>query len=351
MASFQELQALNAEIAALARAGVPLELGLSQLARTLPRRLGGLSGRIAARLQEGHSLVEALRQEGRGVSPIYVAVVEAALTVNRLPEALDALVAHAVAVRDLRRRLALAMIYPGIVAVVAYVFFLLFLLQVPLTVLEVLDFAPQRLDEGTRQVRAVLSAISQSATLWGPLVPAGLVLLLAFVARMACVASGFRTDAGHGLLSGMWIPGVARVYADLDHCQAAALLQVLLEHHVPLPRALRLSAASTASQSLRQSFEQLAGAIEEGRPLKVALERAPRLPTLIRRVFTLEHVEAGLPSALRQVTTIFRRRALRQIDWLRAVFAPAFLAVVGGGATLMYALALFLPLRSLWENL
>ena len=49
--TLEELTALNDEIAALVRVGVPLEDGLSRLGEDLPGRLGQLASRLADQLQ------------------------------------------------------------------------------------------------------------------------------------------------------------------------------------------------------------------------------------------------------------------------------------------------------------
>lgn len=346
MASVQEFQALNREMASLARAGVPMELGLSHLSRTLPRRIGGLSGRIADRLKEGRSLIDALHLEGRQVSGTYIAVVEAALETNRLPEALDALVEHGAAVQDLRRRFALALLYPSIVVVMAYVLFWVFVLKVTPTVIATLEMAPEKVGSPLRP----LQAIWQAANDWWWLAPAGLVLLLLFLARVFAGAVNATATTGR-FFSGAWFPGVASVYADLDRSHVTGLLRLLVEHGVPLPRALRFAGAAAQSSSLRAVFERLAEGSEHGRSLRELVGRENSLPPLIGQLFTAGELEGRLSDALAQASTIYRRRAVRRADWLRTVLTPVLVTVIGGGVTFLYGASLFVPLRGLWFGL
>jgi len=65
-----DLIVLNQEIAVLVKAGIPLELGLRGLSGSVPSRLGHLAERLADRLSNGLSLVEALEHELPDVSPI-----------------------------------------------------------------------------------------------------------------------------------------------------------------------------------------------------------------------------------------------------------------------------------------
>lgn len=354
MASLQELQVLHHELASLARAGVPLDVGLTHLAGSLPRKLAQLSARLAARLQEGRSLVEALRLEGDALPPSYLAVVEAALEAQRLPEVLDTLVSHGMVMQDLRRRITLALVYPIVVAVVAYLLFVLFLLPLPPLVWDAMQdaAAPSEPRSATDQsLRGVFMILANSVLWWGPVVPLVVWVVWRLVTEWMRSATGLSRETTPGVLSGIWFPGVAGVYRALEGYQVASMLQLLIAQPIPLPRALRLTAQSTPSPGLRAALMSLAGDIEQGVPLKQALARRADLPLLFTQFLALGDVEGRLPEALEQVATIYHRRALHRLDWLRAILPPVLLVLLGGGVSLLYSLMLFWPLRQLWLGL
>ena len=87
----EQLFALNEEIRALVRAGVPLERGLLTAARGLRGRLGRITEALADRLNRGESLIEALENEKQVLPPLYRAVVEAGARSGQLPVALEGL--------------------------------------------------------------------------------------------------------------------------------------------------------------------------------------------------------------------------------------------------------------------
>ena len=109
-----DLILLNREIAALVKAGVPLELGLRGLAGSVGTRLGQLSERLSKRLAMGQSLPDALAEEGPAVSPVYTAVMEAGLASGRLPEALESMAVSGQVLQETRRRVWLAILYPAL---------------------------------------------------------------------------------------------------------------------------------------------------------------------------------------------------------------------------------------------
>src|SRR5436309_2247221 len=89
--SLDHLIALNDEIAALARAGLPLERGLREVGRDLSGNLSAVMKRLSGRMEQGASLSEALATERDHFPPVYLAVVEAGLRAGRLPSALESL--------------------------------------------------------------------------------------------------------------------------------------------------------------------------------------------------------------------------------------------------------------------
>jgi general secretion pathway protein F len=61
--------------------------------------------------------------------------------------------------------------------------------------------------------------------------------------------------------------------------------------------------------------------------------------------------QCTLVSALRHAAVTYRRRALNHAELVRVFLPTILMFVIGATATLLFALALFLPLTSLLENL
>src|SRR3954453_21823105 len=89
--SLDHLVALNDEIAALVRTGLPLERGLRLAGGGLPGRLRGTMTVLADGMSRGASLPAALEAERERLPRIYRAVVEAGLRSGRLSGALEGL--------------------------------------------------------------------------------------------------------------------------------------------------------------------------------------------------------------------------------------------------------------------
>src|SRR5262249_1735976 len=99
------------------------ELGLRELGGDTGGALADISQALSARMESGASLAEALRAEERRVPAAYRTVVEAGLRAGRLPAALEALSSYAGGLVELGRRITVALLYPLIVAALAYFLF------------------------------------------------------------------------------------------------------------------------------------------------------------------------------------------------------------------------------------
>src|SRR5687767_417637 len=87
--SLEQLAALSDEIAALARAGVPLDRGLKVLANELPGRVGQLADQVGEGLLAGQPLEEIIDSLGTRLPAAYRHVLRVGLKAGRLPAALE----------------------------------------------------------------------------------------------------------------------------------------------------------------------------------------------------------------------------------------------------------------------
>lgn len=340
-----ELIGLNREIAALVRAGVPLEEGLQRVAAGAGRGETGLALRLSDRLSRGESLSAAFDAEGPGVPRAYRAIVEAGQRSGRLPEALEAVANLAESLSELRRRTRLALIYPALVAAIAFVLCLYFATELAPRIIR---FAGDlRLPIG--RLLTLLSALHGTAGTWGWAVPAVVVALIV-VARMV----GRRgSDAGAAGFDGglSWWPGMSGVRQDLQRSHFSQLLADLVEHQTPLPEALELAGDAVGTERLSASAHRLANQLRSGQPLSTGLNLDPEFSPLQRWLMTSNALGSDLATALRRGGELLRARAERRMALVQKLLPVVAVTVIGGGAVLVYGLAVFGPLSELLDRL
>ena len=197
--SLDQLIALNDEIAALARSGMPLERGLLHLGSDLPGRLGRITTALGERMSAGLSLTEALDASGSDVPTVYRAVVEAGVKSGRLSVALEGLAAFARGFAEARRSIGLALWYPLTVVILAYGLFLFIITTVIPRFLAV----SEQLRVPVHAAVVFLNWAGETIWYWAPWPP---VLLILFMVAWAGsrLASHFGRGPRFGVLR--WFP-------------------------------------------------------------------------------------------------------------------------------------------------
>ena len=340
----EQLIALNEEIAALARCGFPLGRGLLDAGNDLPGRLGRVSKSLGERLSRGESLGQALEAENRAIPPLYRAVVEAGIRAGRLPAALEGLAAYARKYADARRTIGLSMIYPVIVASFAYVLFLGFVTVLVPRFIETLEFSRLRIAAPVRW----LGEIGRSAPYWWPIGPVLLVLLL-----VAWLGSGrsARFRSRSWTLVGL-LPWSRSMLDDQESANFADLLALLIENGVPLPEALTLAGEASGDPRLTRDLGAVVEALKRGEPPATALSRGEiGLTPLVRWIIAEGQGQAVQVAALRNIASTYRKRSAYRAEKLQ-IFAPIVLLFgLGVASTLLYGLAIFVPLLNLVDGL
>jgi general secretion pathway protein F len=343
--TLDELLALNEEISALVRAGVPLEQGLAALGGDLPGRLGQIARTLADRAARGESLPQVLADQSIRLPSVYRAVVEAGLKAGRLPAALEALAGAIRRLSETQRAIVAASLYPLFVLILACGFFAFFSLKI----------APKLLGSFEafgvpgRAVFAIWTYSGRWAAYWGTLIPLAILILAGvwwYHARRAALVES-RWSA---VLLG-WLPWVGRTLRYSRTATFAELLALLLENRVPLGQALVLAAEACGDPRLLPAAKRLAEATQRGESLAAAGTAAEGFPPLLRWLMAAGERQGALLPALKHAAETYRRRAQDQADVAR-VFLPVLLtAGLAGSVTLLYALGLFLPYTTMLRQL
>ncbi len=356
----EELLALNEEIGALIRAGVPLDLGLRQYGTLnqpgIPREykednavstaLGRLSSRLADRISAGDSLQAAIDQEGDHLPGIYRAVVEAGVRAGRLPEALESLSVVARVLLKLHRQIVAALIYPAIVLGLVWLMLIAFSQQIIPRFLHTWEFL--RLEPGPA-IRT-LATIRETMPYWS--IGAPLLAIVAIVWLRMAGSRNSATPAGRLVESRLhrfaWIPGVVSNY---DYATFLKILALLVEHETPLHEALVLAGHATGNRQIMVSSTEIAQRLQNGDSLQDSLKPATRLPRFLRWMLRSGEENGKLNETLKLAADVYEKRASRRAELLRVVLPVVLTVFIAGSVTLLYGLVLFAPIRELYDRL
>lgn len=357
--SLDELIAFNDELAALARAGVPLEVGLAGLGNDLPAGLSKISRTLAAQMEQGQSLANALAATGDQFPPVYRALVTAGIRAGRLPAALEQTSASARRMAALRRVISGALVYPSIVVLLGYTLFLFFIVRIA----PVLDAsAPLAARQQPPAIVRAVAGLKDNVQWWGPILPTVAVMLMVVWWLRSRRATVLQPGVA-GPMFGRFAP-VRRLLAESSAANMADTMALLIENQMPLSEALVLAAEATGDAALIESARRLAAEIAAGGrsarsnvggsggelAARPAGRGAASIPPLLHWLIVTGAAQKNLAAVLRQSADMYRRRAIARADWLRWRLPVMLTVGIGGTVTLAYALALFLPWISLLRD-
>jgi len=328
--TLDNLIALNDEIAALARAGVPLDRGLLAIGKDMPGRLGRIAVSLGRRLESGEDLAAALSQSGSEFPAIYRAVVLAGLRSGRLSVALEGIAKTARRVTETRRVMLVSMVYPFLVLVVASsVFWITMSITVPPIQSMFDDF-----EVTWPRWYTVLSWLAELLMLALPWIWGAVMILLTIF--LVWVSRASLLDARPGRK----VTTIGRILRAGRLATFAETLALLLEQELPLAEALELACQSSGDRGLKMAGDDLAQAIRRGQPVS----RLPAgFPPLLGWMLMGGGQPGQLVAALRRLADNYRRRAARLGVWLTIYLPITLSAGVCGPVVATYVLLAMAP--------
>jgi general secretion pathway protein F len=295
-------------------------------------------------MSQGESLSQALEAEGDRIPRLYRSVVEAGIRGGRLSVALEGLAGYARGYAESRRVVGLALWYPLIVLSLTFVLFIVLVTGV----VPQFQSAFISLQLPVHASVSFLSKLGANARYWWPVGPVVLAALGLWWIRTGWSVSFRPGRAGSPMRR---IPWMGPMLASFEAANFAELLALLLGQRVPLPEALVLCAEASDDPAVIQACRALAADLERGTAPADALRADSGLPPLLRWVLATGTLQGDLVGALRQMADLYRRRAHYLAEKLRLLLPVLLLMVIGAGAALLYALALFVPLTLLLKDL
>jgi len=339
----RERALLLRQMSTLLAAGLPLEEVLSVLVEQADQpRLRRRLGAVRARVMEGQSLAAAMAEHPRLFPALYSASVAAAERAGRLDPVLERLAGHAEQRDEMRRSLALALVYPVVLTLVAIA-----------VVWGLIGFVVPRVVGVFEQTASELPALTRSLLLlsdfvaaWGWL--AGLVLFAALVAGWLVLqrpGPRLRVDA---LL--LRLPVIGRLLRSRETATLSRTLAILVASSVPLVDALRVAGEVIGNRRIRADVEAAAAEVREGVSVTRALGRHAWLPPMARRLIGGGERSGELAPMLEQAARLQERELQAASQIMLGVLQPALILVVGG-LVLYIVLAIMLPIMSMSQLL
>jgi type II secretory pathway component PulF len=332
---------LSHQIAELARAGLPLSQGLVALGQELPRgRLRSSMIELAGSLEAGVPLDQAVAGHHRRIPPHLRGLMVAGVRTGRLGDLLNRFSTYAMIGTDLKRALWLSMAYPALTIGVALALFLFICAVV------VGEFNDIYTGFGIPLPRITVALIFLARivnSIWIPFCITAVIIGCSWLAaRLFLTRPARRSVAGR-------LPLLGKVWRFTSLAEFCHLLALLLESHVPLPEALRLTGEGVQDADFDSSCRVMAGEVQSGRSLSQSMAQRRLFPRGLPRLLRWAEGQKSLTEILHIAGSMFEARARSQAAFVGSVLNV--LCVVPVLWIIMIVPALFVPLITLISRL
>jgi type IV pilus assembly protein PilC len=332
-----EFVLFNQQLASIAKAGIPLERGLRELAQDVASKsMRQLINDVADDLERGVSVEEAFQKRERQFPLLYGRILKAGVETGRLSEMLTSLNRHLELAGHTRRIVFEAISYPAVIFVLGMtIITFVFRFIIPPFREVIGEMAGGRLNPITTFVMGLADNIIPFWIGVGVLVAAVIFLFSALSA----------SPAGRRVKEKLFLrfPVIGRLYLNSTLSRMAEAMAVLVGAGSDMPECLRLGSAAAGSDLLIQDSEYVAGRIERGENILQAGQGAMMLPKLFLYSMQLGAQRNELQDNLHSLGEMYADQARTAQSRLQSLLLPVMVVVVGGIIGLSI-LAVFLPM-------
>ncbi|MCC6881702.1 MAG: type II secretion system F family protein [Verrucomicrobiales bacterium] len=317
--SQSQLSLFTEELSELLKGGMQLDQALSAMERR--RELSSLkevAGAVRELIREGQPLSTALQKTSPSFDELYRSLVAAGEASGALGPVLERQAVHLSAMRELRSRILVSLVYPAFLMVAAIGVAVLFIVFLIPKLTDLLASTGGSLPVGAQMILDGADFLKRTWPVW-----AGGALLLGIGAWQWSLTSRVSWDA----FRLKW-PVFGAAWRARFHVLFLETLQTLVGNGLPLNRALRLANAAVDNRHLRNRVESLSRAVDEGMPLSRALERSGEFPPLLVDMVAVGEQTGDLSGALSRASDRFRREMDRRIERLTAFVQPAVILLM-----------------------
>ena len=334
-----ELALITRQLATLVQAGLPIETALGSVARQSERAATRqIVHAVRSRVMEGHTLANALSEFPRVFPELYISTVAAGEQSGHLDTVLERLADYTESRESLRRKVQLALFYPGLLTLMAVVVVMGLLTYVVPQVTQVFEHLGQKLPTLTQG----LLAVSGFLRVYGLWLLGGIVLGM-WLFKRALRAPAFKRQ-WHRLL--LRLPVIGRLIRGVNTARFARTLGILASAGVSILEAMRIAASVMDNLPMREAVEAATVQVREGVGIARALEESKLFPPM-----TVQLIASGEQSG--RLRPMLDRAAVQQEGELSGIIATALglfepvLIMVMGGVVLTIVLAILMPIFEL----
>lgn len=334
-----ELALMTRQLATLSRSGIPLDEATATVARqSIKPKIKKLLLGVRAKILEGHTLADGLRDYPHIFSEMYCATVAAGEQSGHLDVVLERLADYSEQRQQIQQRMKLALIYPIILTVMSILVVSGLLTYVVPEVVKVFSDTGQELPWLT----IALIAVSDFMQVWF------IYLLLAMIAGLAAFKKIIQKPVFrkryHQLL--LKLPLVGNLILGANSAQFSRTLSILAASGIPILEAMRIAVKVMDNIPMREAVEDASQQVSEGGSLSSTLEKSGYFNPMLINLIASGEATGQLEQMLERAAMNQERELETTLAMLMGLLEP-LLIVAMGGVVLIIVLAILLPVLDL----
>ncbi|MFB3909585.1 MAG: type II secretion system F family protein [Candidatus Eisenbacteria bacterium] len=334
--SVRALALFTRQFATVLEAGIPLARGLRGLAadasgRVMRRAIGD----VAARIEGGSSISDAMAAQPGIFNKMYLSLVRAGERAGTLDAMLDQLAVYLEKTDAIRTKVRSAMAYPVFVLVFVVLAGIFLLLKVVPAFDDIYTQLGQQLPALTRAVVAASAAIRAN-------VLASIVITLAVILTLYMVT---RTRSGRYAkdLFLIRMPLFGPIIRKAVMSRFARTFGVLTRSGLPILEALELVKGAAGNEVVSKGIDDAKRSIEQGHGVTASFRATGKFPEMVLQMMATGEESGQMDAMLLKVSDFYDREVEAAVEGLASLIEPAMIVIVGALIGII-VVAMFLPI-------
>lgn len=318
----RELMHFSRQLGVFIRAGIPIVSALEAISSEMTDKLfkPALEDIIES-LRGGSTFTAAAARHPEIFPPFYLGILRSAEVTGNLDVVLDELADYLDRDIDVRQKVTSALVYPGVVLVMAFV------VVIVLTVFVLPRFETffQDFDAKLPLATRMLLSVSRFTGRWG-----WLIALIGASATLGAVMY-FRTDTGRARRDALALklPAAGDLLRHAIVERFCRILSSMLTAGVAVPEALAITADATNNAVYRDGIMKAREEMMRGGGLAAPLSATELFPASARQMFRVGEETGTLDAQLQTASAYFDRELDYKIKRFTALFEPAVIIFIG----------------------
>ncbi len=337
--SAKDLALITRQMATMANSGLPIEENLKAVSEQTDKpAVRNVLMAVRSKVIEGHPLATGMGEHARVFPELYCATVEAGEQSGHLGPVLERLADYTESRQELRQKIQVAMLYPGVLTVIAIAVVAFLLAVVVPEIAKVFDGMGQKLPPLTI---AMLDSSDFIRNYGGLMV---LIIAAASVAFSYALKSVKFKTHWHRLL--LRLPLSAKLIRGMDAARFSRTFSILMSSGVAVLDALSIAGKVVANIPMRTAVHEASVRVREGSGIAVSLEASGLFPPMTIHLIAAGESSGKLEEMLERAAVSQEKEAAGLIATMLGLFEPLLILVMGL-VVLIIVLAVLLPIFDL----